>query len=197
MIGLNEDVLSYCLHNSDDGDLASMWPHLVEAFSNLPSNLPAVEVGVKLGGSCMLAMNAISQTQVLRPMFAIDPFNDSVQEGQNTDVRLVTYTLAKEAARLGVSVTVFPMTSAEWMERWVKHHTKFSYVYLDGCHIASNVISELHYFLPRIEPGGLLIVDNRNWPQPSGGVLLDYMIDMFECRPLIPDAGVKLFWTKG
>lgn len=126
-----------------------------------------LEVGVRRGGTSLMALNADNCDF----MICIDPylpFND--MQGNQIEMDKEWYKEARtllenEADKLNKGIIFHKMTSEEYMDMLDEDETSFrySYVLLDGAHIDSIVQKEINYFSERMNEKGILLVDNIDW----------------------------------
>lgn len=123
-----------------------------------------VEIGVRKGGTSLMALNADNCDYLI----SIDPylpFNDMA--GNQIEMDPVWYEdtkslLETEAKKLDKRFTFFKKKSWEAIAM-MKQIPLFAYVLLDGEHTDSTVQMELNFFIPRMQSGGVILVDNIDW----------------------------------
>lgn len=123
-----------------------------------------VEVGVRRGGTSLMALNADNCNYLI----AIDPyvpFNDMQGNPIEMNDQWFEETkklLEKEANRLNKDIIFYKNTSSEAIGM-MKQITNFAYVLLDGEHTKETVQEELDFFIPRMIKGGVILCDNIDW----------------------------------
>jgi hypothetical protein len=138
---------------------------------------PFLEIGTRAGGSALLILRLIDllyPPPARRPLLiTIDPYGSRPYEGAPFEYDDRHYRAMKRNLA-GYANHVHYMMDSElflgqldrlylWRggSRHFFHH--FSLVYLDGSHDPAVVWAEIEQLLPRVIPGGFLIVDDTNW----------------------------------
>lgn len=166
---MSADPIEACQPYSDDGDLWRLWAPAFAAFAVCSPNYPAVEIGVRAGGSSMLLMHAIALTDKKRRLIAVDNYEAEIYTQFYPEAFI---NLTDKGNELQVDTHLFKLSSRRWILDQLGLGA-YSFVYLDGSHEAEDVNYELDFFVPRIVAGGYLVVDNVNWPQAGGGTKWD------------------------
>lgn len=135
----------------------------VEETANLPGDM--AELGVCRGGSAkVIAFSAPHKILHLFDTFQGHPADD-VAEGKHkagefaAPLEEVQHYLS--AYRVEFHAGFFPETAAALAER------RYSFVHLDG-DLYQTTRDALEYFWPRLVPGGLLYLDDVDWPDTPG-----------------------------
>lgn len=126
-----------------------------------------LEVGVRRGGTSLMAINAPNCDFLI----CIDPyigFNDMAGNPIEMDknwYREALGLISDEAEKLDKDFIFHKMTSKEFMDLEDPDDKDFqySYVLLDGDHTSENVQREINYFSKRMKKGGVLLQDNTDW----------------------------------
>jgi predicted O-methyltransferase YrrM len=138
---------------------------------------PFLEIGTRSGGSALLmlrVLRALYRGSMTPPwLLTVDPYGRRPYEGAPF-IYDDTHYIAMKRALAGFGNHVhFLMESSDFLRalgglklwrggvrRPVDH---FTLVYLDGSHDPDIVWSEVQSLLPRVVPGGFLIVDDTDW----------------------------------
>lgn len=139
---------------------------------------PFLEIGTRSGGSALLmlkVLKAIYRRRGTRPpqVFTVDPYGSRPYEGEPYIYDERHYGKMKKNLA-GHTNHIHYMMDSElflreldnmylWTDGTKRGFNKFSLVYLDGSHDPTIVWSEIQATLPRIIPGGYLIVDDTEW----------------------------------
>jgi predicted O-methyltransferase YrrM len=142
-----------------------------------PDAAPLLEVGTRSGGSALLMLRVLRMVyRGLGPppmVLTVDPYGARPYEGapfvyDERHYRAMKRTLA------GYANHVHYMMDSELFVRELEHLylwgggvrrllDRFTLVYLDGSHDPDIVWFEVERLLPRVIPGGFLIVDDTDW----------------------------------
>lgn len=137
-----------------------------------------LEIGTRNGGTAMMAIRS-KQSSVV---FSIDPYGSKPYmdtRGVSPFIfpdEMYTETLAKLSAlalQEKKTFVQFKLPCQEYMSKslnmWIlgneiaTHNVKYSYVLLDGEHNDTTVSREIDFFSDKMQPGGVLLVDNTDW----------------------------------
>ncbi len=142
-----------------------------------PDAAPLLEIGTRSGGSAMLmlrVLDSIYKHEARPPMvITVDPYGSRPYEGEPYVYDERHYGKMKKNLAPYTNHIHYMMDSELFLREldniylWsdgTKHGlNKFSVVYLDGSHDPTIVWSEIERLLPRVVPGGFLIVDDTEW----------------------------------
>jgi predicted O-methyltransferase YrrM len=138
---------------------------------------PFLEIGTRSGGSALLMLRllkVIYAPPVRRPLvLTVDPYGSLPYAGAPFEYDARHYRAMKQALA-GYANHIHYMMDSElflrlldqmylWRGSSKLHFNQFSLVYLDGSHDPTVVWAEIEHLLPRIIPGGFLIVDDTDW----------------------------------
>lgn len=147
---------------------------LVELASKAPKGYWA-EVGVYKGGTAKLLAKMVPPSSQLflfdtfQGMPPADSYKDRHKEGDFNDTSLcrVQSLLLKNACFQNFSLYkgIFPRENSEYIEQ-----LSFAFVHLD-VDIYTSVKECLEFFLPRMVPGGVIVLDDYNEPNCPGAKL--------------------------
>lgn len=151
----------------------------LEASLKFPESVSFAETGTRSGHSAMVILKAINDSGKKRWLFTIDPYGDKPYGvGQVTSrtydygeqhYRNAMHSLSRYAWENDLLHHHYRMRSQEYgfmaenVEFWhggdiVGH--RYGFVYLDGEHTVEAINSELAFFLPRLEDGGAIVIDD-------------------------------------
>lgn len=137
-----------------------------------------LEIGTRAGGTAMMAIKS-KQSSVV---FSVDPYGSKPYIDTNGIAPFIypdemyRETLAKLsnlALQENKTFIQFKIPSQEYMSKslnmWIvgnettTHNAKYSYVLLDGEHNDITVSQEIAFFSDKMQPGGVLLIDNTDW----------------------------------
>jgi len=138
---------------------------------------PFLEIGTRAGGSALLmlrVLDAVYPSTARKPLvLTVDPYGTRPYEGAPFIYDDRHYGAMKRALARYPNHIHYMMDSELfldlldrlylWREGVKRPLDRFSLVYLDGSHDAAIVWREIECLLPRIVPGGALIVDDTDW----------------------------------
>lgn len=142
-----------------------------------PDVPPLLEIGTRSGGSALLMLRVLASIygRRCRPplVITVDPYGSRPYEGEPHVYDERHYGAMKRALARYSNHIHYMMDSELFLREldnlylWSggsKHALgRFSMVYLDGSHDPTIVWSEIERLLPRVIPGGFLIVDDTDW----------------------------------
>jgi predicted O-methyltransferase YrrM len=138
---------------------------------------PFLEIGTRAGGSALLVLrllDAVYPRGQQRPfVLTVDPYGSRPYEGapfvyDERHYRAMKRTLARFPNHIHYMMdSELFLRELEHLYLWVEGARRpidrFSLVYLDGSHDPDIVWGEIERLLPRIVPGGFLVVDDTEW----------------------------------
>ena len=103
-----------------------------------------------------------------------------------------------------VDRTVQPIksTSVEALGGLIAQKKQFDFIYIDGSHLAKDVLTDACMAWPLLKPKGFMVFDDYSWRPPGFTVLqrpkvaVDAFINMFEDELLIAHSGYQLIVRK-
>lgn len=136
-----------------------------------------VEIGVRYGLGSVIIMD---QNDHDKTHISIDPYGnieyaDDVHGTFSTDYsnqmrNKCQYAITQWAHENGKNIQFLVMEDTEYFKRYAdgfplynngkKLESKYSLVHFDGPHTTNAVITEVEWFLPRVERGGMLVFDD-------------------------------------
>jgi hypothetical protein len=145
-----------------------------------PDAPPFLEIGTRAGGSALLVLrplDAVHPRGRQRPfVLTVDPHGSRPYEGapfvhDERHHRAMKRTLARFPNHIHYLMdSELFLRELDQLYPWVKGARRpidrFILVYLDGSHDPDIVWGEVELLLPRVVPGGFLVVDDTEW---SGG----------------------------
>ena len=138
---------------------------------------PFLEIGTRAGGSALLILRMLDLAYpppARRPLLVtVDPYGSRPYEGAPFQYDDRHYRAMKRELA-GYANHIHYMMDSElflrgldsmylWLDGVKRPFDRFSMVYLDGSHDPAVVWREIQGLLPRVVPGGFLIVDDTNW----------------------------------
>lgn len=142
-----------------------------------PAPPPFLEIGSRAGGSALLILRLLDRlypAPTQRPLLVtVDPYGSRPYPGGPHQYDDRHYRSMKKALA-GYANHVHYMMDSElflrvldqlyvWWGASRLHFNRFSLVYLDGSHDPAVVWPEIENLLPRVIPGGFLIIDDTDW----------------------------------
>lgn len=138
---------------------------------------PILEIGTRSGGSALLILRLIDSIYPvgnIKPyVLTIDPYGMRPYEGEPFVYDAKHYGKMKENLKSYTNHVHYMMDSELFLNLidqlyiWDKAERakidRFTLVYLDGSHDPDIVWSEMEQLLPKIIPGGYLIIDDTDW----------------------------------
>jgi len=159
----------------------------VASAPRAPDAAPLLEVGTRSGGSALLMLRVLRTAyRGLGPppmVLTVDPYGARPYEGAPFVYDARHYRAMKRNLA-GYANHVHYMMDSELFVRELEHLylwadgakrplDRFTLVYLDGSHDPEIVWFEIERLLPRVVPGGFLIVDDTDWFQGAVRQRLD------------------------
>jgi hypothetical protein len=149
----------------------------VLATPNKPDAPPFLEIGTRSGGSALLILRLLDLVypRPARPPFVltVDPYGSLPYAGAPYQYDDRHYRAMKKALAQYPNHVHYMMDSELFLRQLAHLYLwrggarlrldRFSLVYLDGSHDPNVVWSEVESLLPRIIPGGFLIIDDTDW----------------------------------
>jgi Methyltransferase domain len=153
---------------------------LARAVLETPRGLaapPFLEIGTRSGGSALLILrllHLVYPTSALRPLvLTVDPYGSLPYAGAPYEYDDRHYRAMKKALAAFPNHVHYMMDSELFLRQLDQLYVwragarlrfdRFSLVYLDGSHDPDVVWAELESLLPRVIPGGYLIIDDTDW----------------------------------
>ena len=100
------------------------------------------------------------------------------------------------------AVVSFRCTSVEGLAGLLAHKKQFDFIYIDGSHIAKDVLTDACMAWPLLKDKGFMVFDDYMW-RPSGFTILqrpkiavDTFINMFEDELIVTHIGYQLIVRK-
>jgi hypothetical protein len=137
---------------------------------------PLLEIGTRSGGSALLMLRVLEAIHGKRqpPMvITVDPYGSRPYEGADWTYDDRHYGRMKRNLAPFTNHIHYMMDSELFLRELHRLYVwsggsrvaldRFSLVYLDGSHDPEIVWSEIETLLPRVVPGGFLIVDDTEW----------------------------------
>lgn len=156
--------------------------------ARIPADLLFLEIGTRAGDSAKRVLNAIANSGVGRWFFTVDPYgmrpypmgaHVCVLDYDDVMYRRTMRNLYALADDLGVNYCHWRMTSVDFLHNVLDRQIEFwsggasfqqsgvragsfqiGFAYLDGEHVPETVLEELRWVLPRLAPGGVILVDD-------------------------------------
>jgi predicted O-methyltransferase YrrM len=155
---------------------------------------PLLEIGTRSGGSALLMLRILDLVYpagARRPLvLTVDPYGTRPYEGAPFVYDERHYLAMKRALAPHANHIHYMMDSElflallDQLTLWTlgtrRPISKFSLVYLDGSHDPEIVWSEVERLLPRVIPGGFLVVDDTDWFEGAVRKRLDGAADRLQ-----------------
>lgn len=145
-----------------------------------PEGIPFLEFGVRAGGSAMLALWAIKESGIQRPMITVDPYGDKSwkaadnriieNDGYGEDYFRQTQNLLTDfCVNNKLDWWHYRMTDVDFMKIWddlevwyqgKRLKKQFGFVYLDAEHAPDVILREYEWAKDRMFPGGMISIDD-------------------------------------
>jgi len=100
------------------------------------------------------------------------------------------------------AVVSFKSTSVEALGASIAHKKQFDFIYIDGSHLAKDVLTDACMAWPLLKRGGFMVFDDYLW-KPQGFTLLqrpkvaiDTFVNMFEDELIVAHSGYQLVVRK-
>jgi len=100
------------------------------------------------------------------------------------------------------AVVSFRCTSVEGLAGLLAHKKQFDFIYIDGSHIAKDVLTDACMAWPLLKDKGFMVFDDYMWRPPGFTLLqrpkiaLDIFINMFEDELIVTHIGYQLIVRK-
>jgi len=137
---------------------------------------PLLEIGTSAGGSALLMLRVLDDVyRGGRPPFVltVDPYGARPYEGAPFVYDARQYRAMKRALARYANHVHYMMDSGLFLQElehlylWAdgarQPLDKFTLIYLDGSHDPDTVWREIETLLPRLVPGGTMVVDDTDW----------------------------------
>lgn len=125
--------------------------------------------GLEIG--CWQGLATVHLAQLCQHhLWAVDPFSGSQEHQQFLVCQPSGWLRARydeNLRRCGVAakVTTLAMLSAQALPLLAEQDRHFSLALVDGSHAFPDVVADLEGVVPLMDPGGLLFIDDINWPE--------------------------------
>jgi predicted O-methyltransferase YrrM len=100
------------------------------------------------------------------------------------------------------AVVSFRCTSVEGLAGLLAHKKQFDFIYIDGSHIAKDVLTDACMAWPLLKDKGFMVFDDYMWRPPGFTILqrpkiaVDTFINMFEDELIVTHIGYQLIVRK-
>ena len=180
-------VESLCDHNSE---IEYFYNSVFEVAKNTSPDALFLEIGTRAGGTALLALNAILDSNIQRYLITVDPYGQKPYFAGEQAMggiygedysRVAMYEIAKFCNDYNLNHSHFRLESNDFMNMfesvkfWCNgkiNPVQFGYVYLDGEHTEEAMFTELSWFLPKMVKNGLIVIDDVSYnPTPKNELL--------------------------
>jgi len=144
-----------------------VWEQLIPMLPEGHRNF--LEVGSFEGRSMVwIAENMISG-ETPADIYCIDTWEGGEEHGEE-DMAAVEARFDFNATRAQednpVYVTKYKGTSIRWLAHAIKEEKAFDFIYIDGSHIAKDVLTDACMAWPLLKTGGVMVFDDYLWGNP-------------------------------
>lgn len=100
------------------------------------------------------------------------------------------------------AVTSCRGTSVDWIAALIQDKRKFDFIYIDGSHLAKDVLIDACMSWPLLKKDGFIVFDDYAWKPPGFSLLqrpkiaVDAFVNMFEDELIIAHSGYQLVVRK-
>lgn len=163
-------------------DNSDMGPEKLIVVEQLLATVPHgiyLEVGTRMGGTALLTLSMMDESSLL---ICVDPYGNRTYSDRDTatatsftdNMYLSTIErLSNYCIQSNKSFQHFKMTSEEFLsgefniydrgEKQLAQNYDYDYVLLDGDHSDDTVAYETTILRDRMQPGGVVLIDNFDW----------------------------------
>ena len=145
-----------------------VWEQLIEHLPGKPGERNFLEIGSFEGRSMVwIAENMMQKDEILQ---CIDTW-DGGEEHSNgeMDGAEERFDYNRSLALTGRNITIdkYKGTSTQHLAHWLvenpKDHPTFAFIYIDGSHIAKDVLTDATMAWPLLVQGGIMVFDDYLW----------------------------------
>lgn len=140
--------------------------YLTDICRELPPSPTVVEIGSWKGLTCTIMANARPDATI----HCVDTWRGSTEHRECESVKNGTLFLEfqENVRALGDIVTPWPMDSAA--AAGLMEHKKFDLLFIDGDHSKDGCLLDLNLWVPKVKPGGIILVHDCNDPGVSAAL---------------------------
>ena len=124
------------------------------------------------------------------------------EDMEGTELRFHNNILTVREAFPERKVSKLKGLSTQWIPSLICEKLKFDFIYIDGSHLAKDVLTDACMAWPLLKPKGFMVFDDYAW-KPQGFTLLqrpkvalDAFVNMFEDELTIAHSGYQLIVRK-
>lgn len=171
-----EEISQYSDHSAG---FKYLYNRVLEVAKAIPVDIPFLEFGTRAGGSALLFLQAIKDSDINRPLITVDPYGLKLFKiGKNTTFDYkhdegfqieASFQISSFCKEHNLSCWQYRLLDTDFMkvwdtaEIWYKGkliENKFGFVYLDAEHDRDTVTMQLEWLKPRMIKNGLIVIDD-------------------------------------
>lgn len=148
-----------------------VWEQLIPMLPGEPGKRNFLEIGSFEGRSTVWTVENMMQDG--DGIFCIDTWEGgeehSSEDMDSVERRFSTNRRILDAEYPHRYVFKFKGTSVEHLANWLQHpeeHKDFDFIYIDGSHIAKDVLTDACMAWPLLKPKGIMVFDDYMWGNP-------------------------------
>lgn len=174
------------------------WEKYLSHLRGVPY-LQALEIGSWEGRSTCWTLQNILTDETCK-MTCIDPFLGNPENKVEGYEGSVQDTFEKNIEAIGAKekVTLLALKSHDALK--YLHNNHFDFIYLDGSHVTTDVLRDLCLLWPLLKHGGVLIMDDYQYGEPSmdafPGIAIDAFQRIFRKELIELHRGWQMIWRK-
>jgi predicted O-methyltransferase YrrM len=178
-----------------------VWGQLIP---HLPARKNFLEIGSFEGRSAVWTIENMIEDG--GEIYCIDTWEGGAEhtpeDMEGTELRFHNNILTVREAFPERKVSKLKGLSTQWIPSLICEKLKFDFIYIDGSHLAKDVLTDACMAWPLLKPKGFMVFDDYAW-KPQGFTLLqrpkvavDAFVNMFEDELTIAHSGYQLIVRK-
>jgi len=178
-----------------------IWEQLIP---HLPGRKNFLEIGSFEGRSAVWTIENMVEDG--GEIYCIDTWEGGAEhtpeDMEGTELRFHNNILTVREAFPERKVSKLKGLSTQWIPSLICEKLKFDFIYIDGSHLAKDVLTDACMAWPLLKPKGFMVFDDYAW-KPQGFTLLqrpnvavDAFVNMFEDELTIAHSGYQLIVRK-
>lgn len=168
-----KEIEPFCDHSIG---FQNLYNRVLQKALTLPEEFPFLEIGIRLGGSSLLFLNAIKDSgRTKRFLFTVDPYGAYPYTSRADDYgenfrRLSMKQITDYCFENNLNHSHFRLKSLDFFNTWMQSsfysegkefQKAFSFIYFDGDHEDQTVFKEVELFGPQVCSNGLFVIDDQ------------------------------------